>query len=396
MNLRALEPPESAWAHSGPSVRLVCDSRLVADYLWSDDLPDVELETLPKRRRRVVPRLPSRKNRPKVQYGPVAPTTNAVPPTRADDPGMWAVRDELHRLDPTGARTAFVLREAFDQAYDGLRTGRWDYSQLMKTEKTHIGTLVEMWLQREFLFEDGDELDYTIAGEDVDAKWSRNLYEWEIPPEMYERGEKLALVVWANEYTVRWALGLLRITDGVLVPMGKQRDKKRRLSDRGRDSILWVHRDMAQIKNTLLHLPSDVIDEIRLAPSGQMAINSLFRRAQGELVDRAAIVAAGQQIDSAKRVRDARRALATEGIVIFGHYKPHPEIAAALGLPRPTLGRFVSARLAVGSEEDSEPVVAIAGTKWRLARADDPALVAPTLPAQGGASGEVGDANPSP
>lgn len=356
----------------------------MVDYIFRDEnLPEVELATLPKRRRRVVPSLPTTKNRPRRQYGPAVPTTDAVPPTREEDPGLWAVHDELLRLDPTGSRTAFVLREALDQAYDGLRTGRWDYSQLMKTEKTHIGTLVEMWLQREFRFEDGDELDYMIAGEDVDAKWSRNLYDWEIPPEMYERGNKLALVVWANEYTVSWATGLIRITEDVLVPMGKQRDKKRRLNPAGRDSILWVHRDRSMIKNTLLHLPAEDIDRIRLSTSGQKAINELFRAAQQELVDRAAIVAAGQQVDSAKRVRDARRALASEGIVILGHYQPHPDIAEALGLPRPTLGRFVSARLARWVEGDLGPWASIGETRWRLAQPEDPTIEAPTLPEQG-------------
>lgn len=356
----------------------------MVDYIFRDEnLPDVEVTTLPKRRRRVVPALPSTKNRPRQQFGPAEPATAALPPTRNQDPGLWAVHDDLLRLDPTGSRTAFVLREALDQAYDGLRTGRWDYSQLLKTEKTHIGTLVEMWLQREFLFEDGDELDYRIAGEDVDAKWSRNLYDWEIPPEMYERGNKLALVVWANEYTVSWAMGLIRITEGVLVPMGKQRDKKRRLNPIGRDSIVWIHRDKSMIRNTLLHLPAQAIDRIRLSSSGQKAINELFRAAQSQLVDRAAIVAAGQQIDSAKRVRDARRALAAEGIVILGHYQPHPDIAEALGLPRPTLGRFVSARLAHWGPGDSDPWASIAETRWRVAREGDPVAEAPDLPEQG-------------
>lgn len=69
-------------------------------------------------------------------------------------------------MDPSGARTGYAIREALDQIYDGQRTGRWDYTQLMKTEKTHVGTLVEIWLQREFGFDDGDELDYLIAGVD--------------------------------------------------------------------------------------------------------------------------------------------------------------------------------------------------------------------------------------
>jgi len=357
----------------------------VQDVFAFDQLGDVDVEplTLPRRRRRVVPAEPKKAGRPKRQSGPESFGTGALPPTRDADAPIWAVYDELRRLDPSGARTAYAIRESFDQAYDGQRTGRWDYSQLMKTEKTHIGTLIEIWLQREFLFDDGAELDYCIAGEDVDAKWSRNLYEWEIPLEMYSRGDKLAMVVWANEYTVRWALGLIRISEDVLLPPGQQRDKKRRLNERGKDRIVWVHRDKSLIKNTLLHLPSDLIDRISKARSGQAAVATLFREFQGELINRAAVLTAGQQVDAQKRVRDARIALAPEGIVIFGHYAPHPSMAEALGLPRPTLGRFVSARLARWQPGDDEPSITLEGESWRLSRDEELLGAAPALHAQG-------------
>ncbi|MDX2970985.1 NaeI family type II restriction endonuclease [Kribbella solani] len=353
------------------------------DALLSSDYAEVELTVMPLRRRRIVGQRAKTTGRPKLQSGPRPPSTNAQPPLRQEDPRLWAVRDALLQADPTGARTAVVLREAFDQAYDGQRTGRWDYTQLLKTEKTHLGTLVEIWLQREFKFSDGDELDYKIAAQDVDAKWSRDLYGWEIPPEMYSRGDKLAMVVWANEYSARWALGLIRISESVLVPEGKQRDRKRRLNEAGADSILWVHRGKPMIKNTLLHLPMHIVQEISDAPTGQKAVSILFARAQRQLITRAAVATAAQQVDSAKRVRDARTVLAPDGIVILGHYDPHPRIARDLGLPVPTLGRFVSARLVRCRPGDSESSALIAGERWRLARPDDPLEPAPQLPKQG-------------
>jgi hypothetical protein len=69
--------------------------------------------------------------------------------------------------------------------------------------------------------------------------------------------------------------------------------------------------------------------------------------------------------------------------VIFGHYAPHPALAEALGLPRPTLGRFVSARLAPAERTDPDLSIELQGRRWRLATADDPITTAPTLPAQG-------------
>ncbi len=350
----------------------------------AEAIASLDEEKFPLRRRhRVTPKEPTRAGRPSEQLGPTWSGTEEQPPTPAEDPDLWAVHAAILALDPTGARIAYAIRESFDQAYDGQRTGRWDYSQLMKTEKTHVGTLVEIWLQRELELEDGVDLDYRIAGSDVDAKWSRNLYGWEIPLEMYTTTEQIALLLWGNEYTRRWAAGLLRITDSLLKPPGRQRDRKRHLNDRGKDRILWLHQGKPMIPNTLLHLPGDLAWRVAKQKSGQAAVSMLFREAQGQLINRASVDAAGQQVDPQKRVRDARKRLAGEGIVVFGHYAPHPDLAETLGLPRPTLGRFVSTRVSPWLPEDVEPSVTIDGRRWRRSRQDDPVIRAPTLPKQG-------------
>src|SRR5690242_19500155 len=79
-----------------------------------------------ERRPRAVPAPPHMRNRPRSQTGPVAQGTNARLATREEDPELWRVADELVRLDPMGIRFSAVLRESFDQIYDGQRTGRWD------------------------------------------------------------------------------------------------------------------------------------------------------------------------------------------------------------------------------------------------------------------------------
>ena len=358
------------------------------DLWWSTSHQTAEYEAstppriLQTRSRRLVPALPTAANRPRRATGPGSPTTDRRPPDASEDPDLHTVAAWLRARDGDGSRVATALRAALDQVYDGRKTGRWDYTQLSKTEKTHIGTLVEIWLQREFDFEDGVDLDFQIAGHDVDCKWSRDLYSWEIPLEMYSDGPKIALLLWANEDTARWALGLLRITDDVLKPMGKQRDRKRTLSMEGRDRILWVYREMPMIENTLVRHP-EVAAKIATCRTGQKATDLLFRRLQRILINHATVETAAQQIDSSKRVRDARKKLRPEGIVIFGHYAPHPEMAAALGLPRPSLGRFVSARLAPWTVGDAEPYVTVEDGRWRLARPDDPPAAAPELPQQG-------------
>jgi hypothetical protein len=295
---------------------------------------------------------------------------------------LWAVHEQLYSLDPQGARTAAAIRAAFDQIYDGRRTGRWEYTQLMKTEKTHVGTLIEIWMQREFNFLDGSQLDFRIAGAEVDCKWSRNLYEWEIPLEMYTRGDQIALLVWGSEYDFVWSSGLLRISEEVLRPSGRQRDGKRRLSQAGCDRILWLHRFAPMIRNTLIE-HQEVAREAALQSSGQRAVEFLFRSLPGVLVNQATVEAVAQQIDSGKRVRDARPALAGSGFIILGHYRPHPDIARALGLPVPTLGRFVSARVYPWMPGEDAAWAPIAGGRWRLAREEDPVVRAPQLPRQG-------------
>src|SRR5207248_1749118 len=77
-------------------------------------------------------------------------------PAFGEDLALDAVQAELERCDPTGDRVAGVLRDTLDQLYDGQHTGRYSYDDLRKTEKTHMGTLVEINLQNRFEFGDGD------------------------------------------------------------------------------------------------------------------------------------------------------------------------------------------------------------------------------------------------
>src|ERR1700739_3012661 len=98
-------------------------------------------------------------------------------PVPSDEPDaeLDAVEAELYRLRP--------VRDPVDQLYDGQHTGRWKYDQLHKTEKPHMGTLVEINLHRQFAFADGDATDYRIAGIEVDCKYSMTYGGWELPPE---------------------------------------------------------------------------------------------------------------------------------------------------------------------------------------------------------------------
>ena len=153
----------------------------------------------------------------------------AWPPAGDDD--LDTAATELYRLDPTGDRVAAVLRDTFDQLYDGHHSGRWNFNDLHKTEKTHMGTLVEINLHREFDFDDGDTTDYRIAGVQVDCKYSMKPFGWMLPPEVI--GE-IALLVTANDEASTWGAGLLRVTPEVV--RGRRTETPRRRSRRRGDN----------------------------------------------------------------------------------------------------------------------------------------------------------------
>jgi hypothetical protein len=298
----------------------------------------------------------------------------------AGDGELAAVAAELRGLDGDGSRMAAAIRGALDMLLDGQHTGRYRWDQLHKTEKTHAGTLVEIALARSLRLADGVALDYTIAGADVDCKFSHRLGGWMIPP---EADGKLLLLVQASDEDGTWSAGLVRAVPEHLSAAGN-RDGKRALNDRGRAAVAWLHARAPLRENALIRLPEADVAAIFAWPSGQQRVNELFRRAQRVRVSRTVVATVAMQEDNMKRVRGgggARDQLRAEGIVIFGDYAGDQVLAAALGLPRPGPGEFVSARLApVADGPGYSRAIRLAGADWTLAAAADPVAPAPALP----------------
>ncbi|MYI56599.1 MAG: restriction endonuclease [Acidimicrobiia bacterium] len=294
------------------------------------------------------------------------------------DPELDAVVAELRDLDPEGHRTAAVLRETLDQLYDGQRTGRYHWEQLYKTEKTHCGTLVEINMQREFDFDDGDTLDYRIAGIEVDCKFSQRFGGWMIPK---EAREQLCLVLWATDKGSKWSMGVVRATAEHLRPTSN-RDQKTSLNERGREAVSLLHSNAGLPENLLLQLPRETVDRIFAPRSGAAKVRELFRHVQRTPINRVAVATVGKQADYMKRIRGnggARSQLRPEGIIILGQYERHRIIATALGLPAPDKGESVSARVCP-CDPNSQHAVEIDGSWWRLATDQDPTVMAPRLP----------------
>lgn len=301
------------------------------------------------------------------------------------DSELDAVAMELYRLDPTGDRIATGLRDTFDQLYDGQRTGRWNFTDLHKTEKTYMGTLVEINLHREFDFDDGDKTDYGIAGVQVDCKYSMKPYGWMLPPEVI--GE-IALLVTASDEVSTWQAGLVRVTPEA-TRTSQNRDAKTSLSPLGRQQIRWLWTDHPGLVANLFHqLDAATRDAIFNAKSrrgtqhGQARVNELFRRVHGRIVRRAELATVAQQDDFMKRARGnggARTALRPEGILVLGHQDNDPLVARALGLPVPRKGELVATRVVPAHPDRFDSVAVIEAQRWAVARPGDPIAAAPEV-----------------
>lgn len=309
-------------------------------------------------------------------------TAMPEPSRSSTDSELEKVAAELMRLDRDGARTGAAIRRTFDMLLDGRHTGRFRWEQLHKTEKTHCGTLIEINLQREFAFADGEEMDYQILGVDVDCKYSQDLAKWMIPPEAHGH---LCLGLWANDQLGRWAAGLFRVTEDVLTPSEGNRDKKRNITAAARDGVVhWLFSAEALPENVLLRLPQADIDAIFKHKHGTKRTDELFRRAQGRLVSRSVVATVAMQEDYMKRVRGnggSRSALRAEGIVIFGPYSAHGALARQLGLAAPGPGEFLSIRMVrVKPHHADAPRISLSGAEWVIAQDTDPVEEAPLLP----------------
>ncbi|MFF5344113.1 NaeI family type II restriction endonuclease [Streptomyces althioticus] len=307
-----------------------------------------------------------------VRQGPVSVLETQMrervrPPQQ--DAELAAVYAEMLRLDPDGSRMASVIDGAGRHVLDPVHTGRYLWSQLTKAERMAFSMTVHQRMQRELGLADGLSLDFTVAGHEVDMRFSQG-NDWMFPPEL-QGG--LCLVVQADDVRGRWSLGLLRV-ESDLMRAGSNRDGKRRLSVQGRKAIQWIHRDLPLPEHALRRLPSDSVEAIFAHSSAQARTEELFLRAQLTAITTADLSAVTMQNDGVKRVREARRRLARRGVLVVGGASSHgAEQITGLGLSALKPRTWMSVRLAPAStQDDGSPTISLDGTSWRAAHPDDP------------------------
>jgi hypothetical protein len=128
-----------------------------------------------------------------------------------------------------------LVRQSIDEVVDTARTGRTSLSELEKTEKTYIGTKVEILTRAMLGLTKGERLDLKVAGIEVDVKFTVGK-TWMIPMEAF--GE-ICLLIYGNEKKGTFGVGLLKMTPGNLTK-GANRDRKLSVSSRGKKNIVWL------------------------------------------------------------------------------------------------------------------------------------------------------------
>ncbi len=117
-------------------------------------------------------------------------------------------------------------------------------------------------------------MDYLVAGEEVDCKWSVKLGGWMIPTRPID---KICLLVWADDYSSKYSIGLVR-------PPVSSWAHRTRTGSVGSAWPVWTHdlacEDGDLPENILLHLSAGGPGQRSSSEIGQQRVNELFRRVQ--------------------------------------------------------------------------------------------------------------------
>lgn len=255
------------------------------------------------------------------------------------------------------AKFSAMLRQCVDDVIMTPKTGRRSYDELEKTEKTYIGTRVEIELRAMLRLPKG-KLDTVILGNDVDIKNTMGS-NWMIPTEAIDNP---CILVAADEVRAVCYLGLFVARPDYLT-LGQNKDSKKSVSALGFANILWLLLDHPYPPNFWRTVPPDVVDRIFAGQSGNQRMANLFREVQGEPITRDVVEAVAQQQDFMRRIRSdngrgTRDHLAREGILLLsGHYDA--PLIAALDLPTCSGSEFVSYRPVSQQEADLAEVYGI-------------------------------------
>lgn len=232
-----------------------------------------------------------------------------------------------------------LIRQAIDEVVDAPRTGRLLLSHCEKTEKTYLGTKIEILLRAALNLPKGKILDLSIDDIEVDIKHSI-ARSWMIPREAIGR---VCLLITENEQKGLFSLGLLMCRPENL-RFAVNQDSKAGVSAEGITRAHWIVHNERYPKNIWIGFDQTLLSQILKLRGGSSRLALLFREYQWKPVPRSAVAAIAPQLDPMKRLREnggARTILRKDGIAILSG-KYHSETALQFGLPKLYPDEFVS------------------------------------------------------
>jgi hypothetical protein len=264
-------------------------------------------------------------------------------PDHPDYPLLKHLETEIFKA--AGGETAFrreiplLLRQGLDEVIDSARSKRFFLDELEKTEKTYIGTKMEILIRNYLSLDKGKKMDVLIDGTDVDIK-NTVKNSWSIPREAVGN---VCLLVREDEQKARCWFGLTLIRPENL-NAGINQDKKKTISAEGRLHVHWILENEPYPENFWQQIPVEMRIEIMGAKSPTKRVAALCRLFQNQPISRSHILALGHQKDGMKRLRKnggARDALSREGVaVLWG--KNDRALIMEMGLPACSNDEFIS------------------------------------------------------
>lgn len=279
----------------------------------------------------------------------------AIPPGHRDYAILQPITGAL--LNAAGgqakleALVAGIVRNCIDRVIQTPKTGRRLYTDLQNSEKTYIGTAVEIDLRSALGLSRGAEMDLEIAGHDVDVKFSQGK-GWMIPPEAFG---KPCILISASDLTNRYSLGVVVAREQYLNP-GQNRDAKKTIRAEHRANIWWLIQSASYPPNFWRSVPKEITLKISEGPSGNQRVITLFRELRDRPISRKVIEDVATQLDPTRRVRSdkeggTRDILRKEGILVLSGSKPEQrKLAEELALPPIAKTEYLSHRFETAVE----------------------------------------------
>lgn len=269
--------------------------------------------------------------------------TFPLPPSHPDHAILapLAAALERHGGGPAGFAAGLppLFRRAVDEVIDAPRTNRFTIGELEKTEKTYLGTKVEILLRDFLKLPKGRILDLLIDGVEVDIKNTMQR-AWTIPLESHGHP---ALLLRLNEQTALCDCGLVLVRPEYL-NAGSNRDAKKTLSAEGTGNIWWLLHRHPYPPNFWEVLPQADRIEIFAAGSASARLALLFTKLLRRPISRLQVQAVAQQHDYMKRLRrngGARDRLIEQGIALLSG-RTDSALITALRLGTVTGEEFIS------------------------------------------------------